>query len=377
MKLLYLAAIRLPTEKAHGLQIMKTCEAFAAAGAEVELMVPIRRNALTQDPFAYYDVKPEFKITKKASGDFIQYGPLGFFLSLLSFSEAAHLTREFWDADVIYSRDAFVLLQYIFLGRSLVYEAHTAPTLISKFVARRAKRVVVISNGLRIAYEKAGVKKERIIVAPDAIDLAAFAPERASVESKDVARTRLGLPLEKKIVMYIGRLDGWKGVETLCEAAAFLPEDTIIGIIGGEPAQIESFKKKYAQEIKSQKLLFLGYHAYKDLPNNQQAADVLVLPNTAKDLNSSRYTSPLKLFTYMASLRPIVASDLPSIREVLSDETAFFFTPDDAHSLAEKITEALVHPEIATSTSLKAAEVVKQYTWQSRAHSILNSIKTI
>ena len=61
MKILYLAQIRLPTEKAHGIQIMKTCEAFAEQGAEVVLVVPSHRGDIRQDPFEYYRVKRNFK----------------------------------------------------------------------------------------------------------------------------------------------------------------------------------------------------------------------------------------------------------------------------------------------------------------------------
>ncbi len=370
VKLLYVATMRLPTEKAHGLQIMKTCEAFGKTGATVTLMVPTRRNALHEDPFIYYGVTPNFKVSMQKAPDFFTWGPFGFFLSTFLFSEAVHQTLEFRNADVIYSRDAFVLAQYIFLGKNLVYEAHTTPTSISKFVARRVSKVVVISQGLKLAYIKAGVPQEKIIVAPDAIDLAAFAPERAGAETKEAARVRLGLPLDRKIAMYIGRLDGWKGVETFCEAATHFPNNCMAVVIGGEPAQVAEFKKNYI----TAQIKFLGYRPYQELANNQIAADVLVLPNTAKDINSAKYTSPLKLFTYMASGVPIVASDLSSIREILTEDSAYFFVPDDAKLLAKKIAEATDHHELAATKALTARENVKNHTWESRAQTILTGL---
>ena len=137
MKILYLAAIRLPTEKAHGLQIVKTCEAFTKNGAEVELMVPTRQNSITKHTDAYYSVKTPFKITYLNAHDLIGEGPFGFVLSLLSFAEAAHFSRSYWAADIIYSRDALILAQYVLHARKMVYEAHTTPSLISKFFAKR------------------------------------------------------------------------------------------------------------------------------------------------------------------------------------------------------------------------------------------------
>ena len=67
-KLLYISLMRLPTEKAHGLQIMQNCEAFAAAGCDVTLWVARRWNTRAlrqiQDPYAYYGVQPNFKIPR-------------------------------------------------------------------------------------------------------------------------------------------------------------------------------------------------------------------------------------------------------------------------------------------------------------------------
>ena len=57
MKILYIANARIPTEKAHGFQICKMCEQLSLQGAEVELIVPKRKNKITQDVFQYYDLK--------------------------------------------------------------------------------------------------------------------------------------------------------------------------------------------------------------------------------------------------------------------------------------------------------------------------------
>ncbi|MCH7883412.1 hypothetical protein IIA95_03290, partial [Patescibacteria group bacterium] len=78
MKLIYIANARIPTEKAHGIQIMKTCEAFADNGAEIELVVPWRFNPIKNDPFEYYDVKRVFKIVKIPSLDLTAFGKIGF-----------------------------------------------------------------------------------------------------------------------------------------------------------------------------------------------------------------------------------------------------------------------------------------------------------
>ena len=365
MKILYIADIRLPTEKAHGLQIMKTCEALAKAGATLELVVPTRHNTLPDDPFSYYDVQKVFTLTRVRVPDLIIFGQVGVLTALLLFSERVRWLRRFWHGDVIYSRDHLVLLQYLLLGRSLVFEAHAGPTFFARLVARRAHRVVVISKALGEAYRAVGVASECIVLAPDAVDLAAF----ARPQSKEDSRRRLGLPLDAKIAMYIGRLDGWKGVDTFCAAAALLSAGTQAVIIGGEPKQAADFTRRYPQ------VMFLGFRPYHELPDNQAAADVLVLPNTGKDETSVHYTSPLKLFTYMAAERPIVASDLPSIREVLDDSSCYFCPPDNPQALARAINVALTDGS-SLSRAAVARAAVGEYTWEGRGERILHALAT-
>ena len=200
-------------------------------------------------------------------------------------------------------------------------------------------------------------------MAHDGVGLETF----AHTESNEATRRRLNLPLDKKIALYIGRLDGWKGIETLCEAAHLLREDTVVAVIGGEPMQVEDLSAKYPE------VRFLGYRPYRELADNQAAADVLVLPNTGRDKVSVRFTSPLKLFTYLASGKPIVASDLPSIREVLDESMAYFFTPDDPASLARGIVLALSDPQAQEKARIARSEA-KRYTWRARAERILRAV---
>ncbi len=364
MRILYIANIRLPTEKAHGVQIMKTCEAFAKEGHDVELVVPTRANSISEDPFEYYGVSRSFRVTTLTVPDLVSLESVGFFFASLYFAERARWTKSFQEADVIYSRDALVLLQYLLLGRRLVYEAHGAPALLARLVARFAYRIVVISKATGESFVAVGVPREKIVVAPDGVDLDAF----AHPESKGAARNRLGLSQDKNIVLYIGRVDGWKGVDTLFEAAALLPSDTQVAIIGGEPEQVKVLKARHPN------VRFLGFCPYRELADNQAAADVLVLPNTGKSEVSMLYTSPLKLFTYMASGVPMVVSDTPATREILDDGDAYFFHPDDAGSLAEHIQAALADADQSQAKAVQSKEKVRMYTWQERARTILGSL---
>lgn len=365
MKVLYLANIRLPTEKAHGLQIMKTCEALASAGAEVELAVPARKNALAEDPFAYYGVRENFALTKVSCPDLVRFGRLGSTLSALWFSERARLLRSFWKADVIYSRDAFVLLQYALLGRKLVYEAHAAPSCVSRLLARRAYRTIVISEALKSAYEAASVRLARLAVAPDAVG-----PEYFAVQDKSAARRALALPEDARIVAYTGHLYARKGADTLAQAAALTP-DALFVFVGGTKQDVERFRARWSSQ---KNVTIIGHVSPPLVPQYLRAADVVVIPNSAKDADARNFTSPMKLFEYMASGTPIVASDVPAIREVLSDDEACFFLPDDPTALAASIQSVFANPSGARDRAARVQEKAAEYTWDKRASRILASL---
>lgn len=111
------------------------------------------------------------------------------------------------------------------------------------------------------------------------------------------------------------------------------------------------------------------------VPLYLRAADLLVIPNSAKDADSARFTSPMKLYEYMASGTPILASNVPSLREALTEETALFVTPDDAAALARGVSESLAHPDEALSRARKAQEAARSHTWQERARRILEGVE--
>lgn len=362
MKVLYLANARLPTDNAHGVQIVKTCEALAKAGAEVTLLRPWRINRHKGDIYELYRVEKNFRIVTLPSLDISILGWLGFWVQTLSFTLFAFLYLLVRRFEAVYSRDEVPLFFASLVSRKTYWESHTGRynALIARLL-RRVAGIVVITQGLKEFYIGKGVPSQKILVAPDAVSLEDF----AVTETREEARLRLGLPQDKKIALYVGKLDGWKGVETLCAASMYLPDDVRVVVIGGEPEEIAKLKKD------APAVTFLGWRPYRELPDNQAAADVLVLPNSGKSEVSARFTSPLKLFTYLAAGKPIVASDLPSIREVLDDGSAFFFRADDAHSLAAAISDALAHPVEAAEKIRVAQQHVQRYTWSQRSRIIL------
>lgn len=379
MKLIYLANLRLPSERAYGIQIMKTCEALSSAGADLILIHPRRKNIICggKDSFDYYAVAKNFKIIVLPSPDFIQYGlgKLGYWLSAIFFYFYAFIYLIFNQRGFnnILTRDFYAASFLKLLGKRVIIEIHSLPENFSvafEYFLRLNDKIAVLTQLIADKMIRWGINSQKILVLPDGVDVGKF----NLPISKDEARRSLFLPADKKIVLYSGHLYDWKGAHTLADAAGMLVENAIVVFVGGTANEDVPAFKDYVKKNGAVNVIILGPKDYRDIPIYLSAADVLVLPNSGKERKSRLYTSPLKMFEYMASGRPIVASDLPSLREILNNESTIFFEPDNPRDLAEKINMLLNNDNLARSISAQALKEVKQYSWEERAKKILNFI---
>ncbi len=366
MRIVYLTSARIPDDWAHVVQILKMCEALAEEGHEVTLLAPRRARTRAEDPFAYAGVKPVFSIRKLPCIDLFPgtQKPFFYWLRTLSFLFSARVFLFFSKYEIIYTRE---LRAGVPLTKT-VFELHTVTPVVAALIPRLKKALgtVVITEGIRTELIRLGLPAKQIVVAPDAVQLTDF----GNPESKESARARLGISGNAKVALYIGLLDAWKGTDTLYATAKLLAPEIQTVVIGEGAEPLDKLRTRHPA------VLFLGFRPYRELADNQAAADVLVLPNSGKSDISAKYTSPLKLFTYMTSGIPIVASDLPSIREVLSEENAFLVSPDNALALAEGIRYTLTHDDESMSRALRARQDVEGYTWSARAKGILEFIRT-
>ena len=363
MTILYIPHVRMLTEKAHGAQIMKACEAFVRGGAQLELLVPTRHSPITKDPFTYYGLKVSFPLRKLFTPDTVGWGWFGFLFQSMWFGVIAGFAARRVTADFIYGRDEIVLVVAgLLAGKKIFWESHDgAWNFWARRLVKQAAGIVVVTPGAADFYAAHGVSLGRLLVVSNGVDLADF----AHPESKETARARLGLLQEAKIALYIGRLDGWKGVTTFLEASKLLPKSALAVIIGGESQQIALLSREYPN------VRFLGFRPYTELSNNQAAADVLVVPNTGKDPVSVVFTSPLKLIAHLASGRPIVASDLPTTR-FIAEGAALFVQPDDPQALATGITTVLADASLAARLTANAKQKTTGFAWERRAERVLD-----
>jgi glycosyltransferase involved in cell wall biosynthesis len=352
MKLIYIANIRLPTEKAHGLAVMKMCEALASQGISVELLVPKRLNSLKQDSFEFYPTKRNFKIKRLFCFDLTRFGKSGFLVQWASFAAHALIYCIFKKSDRYYGRDELSLWFLSFFGKHVTWEAHTAKdNWLVRSLLRRVQSVVTISRGLENHFRRVTKAPLRVLVAPSGVDLDIF---ESIHEPKVALRQRYNLPPDRIVVAYVGKRQTMgedKGVEKLEEVSRIIEE-------------------KYSEV----KLVVVSEASPADVPAYMKAADILVMNYPNKE-HYAKFMSPLKLFEYMASGNPVITSNLPTIREIVDESTATFFEPDDKESLISAVNYVIKNPEEAKMKALKALGLVKKYSWQERARNIVKFIR--
>jgi glycosyltransferase involved in cell wall biosynthesis len=226
-------------------------------------------------------------------------------------------------------------------------------------VWQRADGYIAITKGLADELASSFGPRRMLAVIPDGTRL----PEAPGVD-----RAPNGRP---PTVGYAGHLYPWKGVDVLLHALRHVPDVQAI-VIGGHPSEpdLARTRELAASLGVASRVTFTGFLEPGQVAAALAAADALVLPNTATRI-SSAYTSPLKLFEYLAAAKPIVASDLPAMREVLRhEENALLVPPGDPEALAAGIRRALEDAPLAARIGQRARQDAAEFSWDKRAERI-------
>jgi glycosyltransferase involved in cell wall biosynthesis len=205
--------------------------------------------------------------------------------------------------------------------------------------------------------EEYGVATPGVVV-PDGVDLAAAQAVAAKPAWSD--------PPE---LLYLGSLHPWKGVGRLIEAMPGIADACLV-VAGGPPARIAELERQAAALGVAGRVRFLGSVPPERRFQAIADADVCLLPLTDTSIGS-RYTSPLKLFEYMAAGKPIVAADVPALRSVITDGVDGVLAPvNDEHGLAAAINGLLADPAGALALGAAARRRAGNFAWTARAHTL-------
>jgi len=376
--LVLVANARIPSQRAQSLQVVQMAAAFQRAGLATTLLHALRRTVAELPPdsdvWRYYGVAHGAtpRLGAVSCVDWIdrvprvlQYVPARVQEETFARNAARTILAEHAGALVL-SREvetAWLLLKKKRAGVFL--ELHRVPggrlrrrALLA--AARQVAGLVAISGGVRDDLLALGVPAASIVVEHDGFERARFEPrpERAA------ARAELGLPAGVPLVVYTGGLLEWKGAELVIEAARRLP-DAYFVIAGGMDADVKRLRQKAGGLAN---LRIEGFQPPERVPLYLAAGDVGLVPNRSKPPISSRYTSPLKLFEAMAAGLPLVASDLPSLRELLTHDVDAWLVPsDDAAALATGIQTLLDDAPRRARLARAFAARAAQHDWNGRA----------
>jgi glycosyltransferase involved in cell wall biosynthesis len=154
------------------------------------------------------------------------------------------------------------------------------------------------------------------------------------------------------VVLYSGNFEPYQGVELLLDALALVPHTQLV-LMGGSPADVARMKTEARARGVGERCVFSGQRPPAELPAFFALADLLASPR-AKGQNT-----PFKLFTYLASGRPLVATRISTHTQLLDDATAFLVEPT-AEGLASGIRAALDQPEEAAARARRGRELVER-----------------
>ena len=383
MKIVYITNARLPTEKAHGVQIIKMIEALSSLNNEVVLISPNRiQNEISHKTsvFDFYNVEKIFEHNLINFIDPYKYRSLmpkffyrffSFLVNLLWGIKSAKIGSKL-NGDFYIFRDntPFSYLFCAIFSKKCVIEFHDIPPFLSRLIFKlgliiSGKTVCfAVTNKLsEDLFHKFGKVKnlKKIDTLHDGVDLIKFKNNKIIENSTP-------------LLTYCGSLSKSKGIDLIINSAKYINNVEFL-IIGGLKVDVDHYKK-IANDIGVKNINFIGQVNYSDVPNLLNKSDILLLPSSAKNIKSRNYTSAMKLFEYMSIGKPIIASNIPSNTEILENNlNCLLFEPDNPKSMVEKINTLINDKELNKKITKNSSKLAIKYSWTERSKKMIKRIK--
>lgn len=405
-RVIYFTRTDLPSRKANSIQSMNTCWELARQGADVVLVVQ-QLTRSRRECFEFYGLpeEPNLRLVPLAlpvQGDFNDWKGETFRAGLCAF-----LHKWATPDTVVFSRDP-AGLELMRIVESLnfdpplktVFEVHKVSFLVKashqlergrsldhpKVAARvedrrqleeevygKADGILCTSeNARRIVREQFKVRGPMCVV-----------PNGTRIPKGDTGKPMVTHELcddSRDIdVLYVGQLYQWKGVDLLVRALRHLPGRKL-EIVGGNVAgDLDRLRKLIAVEGLEDRVTLHGYVPPGKVRNYLRRARVGVIPLPQRGyVEAALFTSPLKLFELWQEGVPVVASAVPSIRELAEDgKQALLVEPDNIQALAQGIQRVLEDRALAAAMVAAGADTVMSYSWEKRARQILDFIDSL
>jgi glycosyltransferase involved in cell wall biosynthesis len=372
MKIAYVFDRPLPARETDSEQALQTLAAFARRGAEVRLVLPARRSAVTARELAeHYRVQGDFELVSAPT-------PFESYPTARKWWHATHAIHlpAVTSADLVYTRNFPTLFALARGTQPFAYETYRPwpdqfrvlrPAFRAALHSRPFLGAILHSHLASAAYASLGVDRERLLVAHNGHDPARFRdpPERAEL------RAALGLPLERPLVVYTGHINLTKGLDTVFQLARRLPRALFL-LVGAEGRGIVETLARRQENIQ-----LVPWQPFETVTRYLLAADVLLQPPSRVPLRLIGNTVlPMKIFLYLAAGRPIVAPDLPDLREVLEhDVNALLVAPGEHEAAAQAVARLIDDPLLARRLARAAQQTAAGLTWDARAERVLQFLE--
>ncbi|MGE5073929.1 MAG: glycosyltransferase [Anaerolineae bacterium] len=367
MRIAAITNSRIPSLTANSIQAMKVCDALTQAGHAVTLFAPRETAPASWDMLAsHYGLRHRFEM---------RWLP-----SVRSFKRLDYVLDAQWLAERV-NPD----LIYTWLPQSAALAASRRQPVVLEMHAdvggrfgawwlRRfwkgggRKRMLVTTLALRGALERStrmAFPDAQVLVAPNGVDLDRY----AALPDPKAARSELRLP-DCPTAGFTGHFYKGRGMDLLYELARAMPMVSFLWV-GGTAEAVQEWQAKLRSN-RVTNVVLTGFLENSKLPRYQAAADVLLMPYSTSISSSSgqdiaEVINPMKMFEYRAAERAILSADLPSIREVLTEECAAFCPPGDLEAWTAGLQGLLEDEARRRKLAGNARREAEKHTWLARA----------
>lgn len=374
MKIAYLSNSIIPSRRANSIHVMQIANALAKMGHDVFLYTPDHKNidASVGNVFDYYGIPDSFALKK------LFYPAIKGKTICYALATAVELRR--LRPDLVVGRSIHGCLISALMGFNTVFDSHgpvwevdPGSVRLFRLMVRQSalKRMTVNSHSLKQLYVNS-----KVFLGTN------FNPENIEVAFNGANEYPIdeyaNLPGRKGSFKagYFGHLYAGRGMEIISEVARDFPFiDFYIG--GGEVEDIDYWKTV----CQSGNIYFLGHLKHSEVYRYRNSCDLLLAPYQkvvspgGSVGDQSAYMNPIKILEYMSSQKPIIASDLPTIREVLNDENAILVSPDDLGAWACAIDFVYRNQDTARNLGERAFKnFIGNYTWHTRAQKLITNL---
>jgi len=387
----YVQNAEIPGVRAHSIFVVKTCQAANQLGLKTYLICPKKVNPEYQasdDLWSYYQIKQN-SFTYIRINNF--YFTLAKFLNRL-FKSLSHQIISFLFAlfswfylyqrkiAIVQTSDPEVILVMrllsIFYQPKIIYDVHLdPPRWLGRSILRKVNLIVCNSKYFKNCLLRRGIDKRKVIQLANGYD----PNDYPLIKSKKNLRRRLKLPENRFIIGYVGRLitlDQEKGLDILLTTASRLAKQlslTVI-IIGGPKSMVKKYQRLAKELGLTSKQAIIRDQIKPGLVADYiQSFDLawLVYPNLP---HYQHKMSPMKVIEYMAAVKPIIASDFPSVKELLNQKSAYLVNPENTDQIIKTIRQIFKNPKLAIQKAQKANQFIKNLSWLDRQRRVLEQL---